>query len=135
MRTLLKALPDFFLCILRSLPYLNKPVFIKGDLWQWKVPARVPSRLYWDLPSSRRYCPACRFIYLFSLIYLFISFIFNFFIFYFSLSSRFFIFIFYFMWDTCAMHSREGKWRKRPKNEDVAPCNNEKLTRGYIGLN
>lgn len=98
MRTLLKALPDFFLCILRSLPYLNKPVFIKGDLWQWKVPARVPSRLYWDLPSSRRYCPACRFIYLFSLIYLFTSFIFSFFIFYFQFLYLLFFLIFSFLY-------------------------------------
>ncbi len=137
MRTLLKALPDFFLCIFRSLPYLKKPVFIKGDLPQWKVPAR----LYWDLPSSRGYWPACRFIYLFIFIFFGIhfAFIFSFFIFYLSFI---FSFLYLYLFISCETHvqcTREKVNEDRdlwwPGNENVVPCNNEKLTGGYIGLN
>jgi hypothetical protein len=46
-----KALLGFFFCIFSSLICLKKLVFSKGDLLQWKVPAR----LYWDLWTSGRY--------------------------------------------------------------------------------
>ncbi len=49
-----KAVPEFFLCIFSSLTCLKKPVFIKGDLMQWKVQARS----YWDLLTSGTYEPA-----------------------------------------------------------------------------
>jgi hypothetical protein len=50
-----KSLPGFFFCIFSSLICLKKPVFSKGDLLQWKVPAslslflkckKIPALLY-----------------------------------------------------------------------------------------
>jgi hypothetical protein len=52
-----KAPPGFFLCIFRSITCLKKPVFIKGDLPLWKVPARLD----WDLLTSGRYQPNCHY--------------------------------------------------------------------------
>jgi len=46
-----KAPPGFFLCIFRSITCLKKPVFIKGDLPPWKVPARLD----WDRLNSGRF--------------------------------------------------------------------------------
>lgn len=143
MWTLLKALPDFFLCILRSLPYLNKTCFHQGGSLAVEGTSQGTIQAVLGSSIQQKILPSLS-IYLFIFTYLFIHFFY--FLFLYLLFSISFSFIFlyllvslslfiYFMWDTCAMHTREGKWRKRAKNEDVAPCNNEKLTRGYIGLN
>ncbi len=93
MRTLLKALPDFFLCILRSLPYLNKTCFHQGGSLAVEGTSQGTIQAVLGSSIQQKILPSLS-IYLFIFTYLFIHFFYFLFLYLLFSISLSFIFLY-----------------------------------------